>query len=338
MQRATIARADIDVLGIGNAIVDVVSRADEALISELGLERGTMTLIDEQRSEQLYAAMGPGREVSGGSCGNTIAAVAAMGGKAAYIGRVKDDQLGRIFAHDIRASGVDFASLPAADGPATARCLVFVTPDAQRTMQTYLGACVDLGPEDVDEQLVARAEVTYFEGYLYDKPAAKAACRKAADICHAHGRLLALTMSDPFCVDRWRAEFRELVKQEVDILFANEAEIMSLYEVDEFDQALQAVRQDVGFAALTRGPKGSVVVKGQEVHVIDAVPPAELVDTTGAGDLYAAGFLRGLTAGLDLAACGHLGSAAAAAIIAQYGARSVEPLLPVYDRIAGHNG
>ncbi len=334
MQSDTNGRADIDVLGIGNAIVDVVSRAEEALVAELGLERGAMTLVDEARSEELYARMGPGREVSGGSCGNTIAAIAAMGGKAAYIGRVKDDQLGRIFAHDIRAAGVEFDSALAGDGPATARCLVFVTPDAQRTMQTYLGACVDLGPEDVDEQLVARAEVTYFEGYLYDKPAAKAACRKAAEICHENGRLLALTMSDPFCVDRWRGEFRELVKHEVDILFANEAEIMSLYEVDEFDQALQAVRQDVGFAALTRGPKGSVVVKGQEVHVIDAVPPARVLDTTGAGDLYAAGFLRGLTAGLDLAACGRLGSAAAGTIIGQYGARSVEPLLPLYEEVA----
>jgi sugar/nucleoside kinase (ribokinase family) len=335
MQSDTRNRADIDVLGIGNAIVDVVSQADEALISELGLERGAMTLIDEARSEELYARMGPGREVSGGSCGNSIAAIAAMGGSAAFIGRVKNDQLGRIFAHDIRASGVAFASEPATGGPATARCLVFVTPDAQRTMQTYLGACVDLGPEDVDEALVASAEVTYFEGYLYDKPAAKAACRKAAEICHENGRLLALTMSDPFCVDRWRGEFRDLVKNEVDILFANEAEIMSLYEVDEFDRALQAVRQDVGFAALTRGPKGSVVVKGQEVHVIDAVPPARVLDTTGAGDLYAAGFLRGLTAGLDLAACGHLGSAAAAAIIGQYGARSVDPLLPLYEVVAG---
>jgi sugar/nucleoside kinase (ribokinase family) len=338
MQSDTRNRAGIDVLGIGNAIVDVVSQAEEALISELGLERGAMTLIDEARSEELYARMGPGREVSGGSCGNSIAAIAAMGGSAAFIGRVKDDQLGRIFAHDIRASGVAFTSEPATDGPATARCLVFVTPDAQRTMQTYLGACVDLGPEDVDEALVAGAEVTYFEGYLYDKPAAKAACRKAAAICHENGRLLALTMSDPFCVDRWRGEFRDLVKNEVDILFANEAEIMSLYEVDEFDQALQAVRQDVGFAALTRGPKGSVVVKGQEVHVIDAVPPARILDTTGAGDLYAAGFLRGLTAGLDLASCGHLGSAAAAAIIGQYGARSIEPLLPLYEAVAGRQG
>jgi sugar/nucleoside kinase (ribokinase family) len=334
MQLAHANQPEIDVLGIGNAIVDVVSQATEDQIVTLGLEKGAMTLVDEARSEALYARMGPGREVSGGSAGNTMAALASMGGKGAYVGRVRDDQLGRIFAHDIRAAGVAFDTAAASDGPATARCLIFVTPDAQRTMQTYLGACVDLGPEEVDEALVASAAVTYFEGYLYDKPAAKAACRKAARICHDNGRLLALTLSDPFCVDRWRGEFRALVKDEVDILFANEAEIMSLYEVDSFDQALQAVRQDVGFAALTRGPRGSVVVKGQEVHVIDAVPPGRVLDTTGAGDLYAAGFLRGLTAGCDLATCGRLGSAAAALIIGQYGARATEPLLPLFDRVA----
>jgi len=334
MQQGYVKRSEIDVLGIGNAIVDVVSQASEGQIEALGLEKGAMTLVDEARSEELYAEMGPGREVSGGSVGNSIAAIASMGGTAAYIGRVKDDQLGRIFAHDIRATGVVFDAAPASDGPATARCLIFVTPDAQRTMQTYLGACVDLGPDEVDESLVARAAVTYFEGYLYDKPAAKAACQKAAEICHNYDRLLALTLSDPFCVDRWRSEFRELVRNDVDILFANEAEIKSLYQVDTFDDALQAVRQDVGFAALTRGPKGSVVVKGQEVHVIDAVAPPQLLDTTGAGDLYAAGFLRGLTAGCDLATCGRLGSAAAALIIGQYGARAAEPLLPLFQRIA----
>jgi len=333
MRNAVSNGHDIDVLGIGNAIVDVVAQADDRLIEGLGLEKGAMTLVDEGRSEELYARMGPGREVSGGSCGNTVAAIAAMGGSAGYIGRVKDDQLGRIFAHDIRAAGVRFTATPAADGPATARCLVFVTEDAQRTMQTYLGACVDLGPDDVDADLVAGAAVTYFEGYLYDKPAAKAACSKAAEVCHRHGRQLALTLSDAFCVDRWRSEFKALVRDEVDILFANEAEIKSLYEVESFDAALQAVRRDVRFAALTRGPKGSVVVRGDEVHVIDAVPPARLLDTTGAGDLYAAGFLRGLTAGLDLAACGRLGSAAAATIIAQYGARAADPLLPLYESI-----
>lgn len=334
MHTSTSEESGFDVLGIGNAIVDVVGQADDALVAELGLERGAMTLIDEARSELLYARMGPAREVSGGSAGNTIAALAALGGRAAYIGRVKDDQLGRIFAHDIRAAGVHFAAEPAIDGPATARCLIFVTPDAQRTMQTYLGACVDLGPEDVDPALVASAAITYFEGYLYDKPAAKAACRKAAQICHEHGRRLALTLSDPFCVDRWRGEFRELIRGEVDILFANEAEILSLYEARTFDEALQAVRADVAFAALTRGAKGSVVLKGDEIHVIDAAPARQILDTTGAGDLYAAGFLRGLTAGLDLAACGRLGSAAAAAILAQYGARAGVPLLPLYEAAA----
>ncbi|MDX6748264.1 adenosine kinase [Geminicoccaceae bacterium 1502E] len=315
-----------DVLGIGNAIVDVLSHAEDALLADLGLTKGAMTLVDEARVEELYRRMGPGREVSGGSCANTMAALAALGSRAAYVGRVRDDQLGEVFAHDIRATGVTFRSAPGREGPATARCLVFVTSDAQRTMQTYLGACVELGPEDVDEELVSQSAVTYLEGYLWDRPEAKAACRKAADICHASGGKLALTLSDPFCVDRWRGEFRELVEKEVDILFANEAEITSLYEVDDFDSALQEVRRHVHFAALTRGPRGSVVVRGDEVHVIDAVAPSQVLDSTGAGDLYAAGFLHGLTAGLDLAACGRLGSLCAAEIISQYGARAERPL------------
>ena len=335
MEAALTEGRKFDVLGIGNAIVDVLSHADDSLLTELGLEKGAMTLVDEARSEHLYRRMGPGREVSGGSCANTIAAIASMGGSGAFIGRVRDDALGRIFAHDIRAAGVRFDARPQAQGPATARCLIFVTEDAQRTMQTYLGACVDLGPEDVDEALVRDARITYFEGYLYDKPAAKAACMKAADICHAAGNKLALTLSDAFCVERWRADFRKLVEERVDILFANESEIKSLYEVDSFDAALQEVRRRVGFAALTRGPKGSVVVKGDEVHVIDAVPPARLVDTTGAGDLYAAGFLQGLAAGFDLAACGRLGSAAASVIIAQYGARAEAPLRGLLDGATG---
>jgi sugar/nucleoside kinase (ribokinase family) len=244
---------------------------------------------------------------------------------------VRDDQLGAVFAHDMRAAGVDFRTPPSPTGPATARCLIFVTPDAQRTMQTYLGACVELSPEDVDEDLVAKAGITYLEGYLWDRPGAKAACRKAADICHRHGGRLALTLSDPFCVDRWRDEFLELIRSEVDILFANEAEVTSLYQVDSFDAALDHARSDVGTAALTRGPKGSIVLSGDALHIIDPVPPARLVDTTGAGDLYAAGFLRGLTAGLGLAAAGYLASAAAAQIIAQYGPRAEEPLLPLFE-------
>lgn len=333
MQIAQSPSAPIDVLGLGNAIVDVLAYAEEALVAELGLVKGAMTLVDEERVEFLYRRMGPAREVSGGSCANTMAALAALGGSPAFIGRVKADQLGQVFAHDIRAAGVAFRSRPSNHGPATARCLIFVTPDAQRTMQTYLGACIELGPEDVEEELVAAAEITYLEGYLWDRPEAKAACRTAASIAHAHGRQIALTLSDPFCVGRWREEFRALVEQEVDILFANEAEITALYEASTFDEALQQVRRHVRFAALTRGAKGSVVVRGDEVHVIDAAPVTRLVDTTGAGDLYAAGFLRGLGMGLDLAACGRLGSLCAARIIEQFGARAEQPLRPLLDQL-----
>lgn len=324
-----------DVLGIGNAIVDILAYAEDELVAELGLARGAMTLIDEERSAFLYRRLGPAREVSGGSCANTIAAVASLGGRAAFIGRVRDDQLGQVFGHDIRAAGVTFRNAPSASGPATATSMIFVSPDGQRTMNTYLGACVELGPDDVDAQLVAGASITYLEGYLWDRPEAKAACRKAASICHEAGKTLALTLSDGFCVDRWRGEFRELVESQVDILFANESEIVSLYEAASFDEALQQVRRHVDFAALTRGAKGSVVVRGAEVHVIDPVAPERLLDTTGAGDLYAAGFLRGLTLGRDLATCGRLGSACAAAIIAQFGARSERPLLPLIERVSG---
>lgn len=324
-----------EVLGIGNAIVDILAYAEEDLVAELGLVRGAMSLIDEDRSAFLYRRLGPAREVSGGSCANTMAAVASLGGRAAYIGRVRDDQLGRVFGHDIRAAGVTFRNPPSPTGPSTATSMIFVTPDGQRTMNTYLGACVELGPDDVDPELVAGASITYLEGYLWDRPDAKAACRKAAAICHDAGKKLALTLSDGFCVDRWRAEFRELVEGQVDILFANESEITSLYEVDSFDDALQQVRRHVHFAALTRGAKGSVVVRGEEVHVIDAVPPERVLDTTGAGDLYAAGFLRGLTLGLDLADCGRLGSACAATIIAQFGARPERPLVPLLDEARG---
>jgi sugar/nucleoside kinase (ribokinase family) len=335
MHSAPTAPARFDVLGLGNAIVDVLARADDALIRELGLVKGAMTLISEEQVEFLYRRMGPAREVSGGSCANTMAAIASLGGSAAYIGRVRDDQLGHVFAHDIRAAGVTFRTAASRHGPATARSLIFVTDDAQRTMQTYLGACVDLAPEDVDEELVTAAGITYLEGYLWDRPSAKEACLKAAALTRAAGGRIALTLSDPFCVDRWRGEFRALVEDEVDILFANEAEITSLYEVEDFDSALQEVRRRVDFAALTRGAKGSVVVRGEEIHVIDPVPPDRLVDTTGAGDLYAAGFLRGLTAGLDLRRCGRLASLAASAILGQYGPRSAVPLLPLFARVAG---
>jgi len=315
--------ADIryDVTGIGNAIVDVLSQSDDAFLSTHGLSKGHMMLIDEAQAAKLYDAMGPGVESSGGSAANTLAAVAALGSRAAFVGKVRDDELGRIFRHDIRAIGVDFDTEPASSGPQTALCLILVTPDAQRTMNTYLGACIELGPEDVDEDVIAASRVTYLEGYLWDPPQAKEAFVKAMRTAHAAGRIVSLSLSDGFCVDRHRAEFLELVEHQVDILFANEQEIMSLYQVDEFDAALQAVRGHCDIAALTRSEKGSVIVSGDEVHVIDAQKVDQVVDTTGAGDLYAAGFLAGLAQGRNLHDCGQMGSVAAAEIVSHMGAR-----------------
>ncbi|HYD08415.1 MAG TPA: adenosine kinase, partial [Reyranella sp.] len=250
-----------DVLGIGNAIVDVISRADDAFLAKHALTKGSMMLIDEARAETLYAAMGPGVEVSGGSCGNTMAGIASLGGTGAYIGKVKKDQLGAVFSHDLKSIGVAFDTPQATAGPATARCLILVTPDAQRTMNTYLGACTGLGPADIDTKVVAAAQVTYVEGYLWDAPEAKKAVLKAFDAAHAAGRLVSITLSDSFCVDRYREEFRELIRNKVDILFGNEAEIKSLYQVDSFEQALEAARKEAKIAALTRSEKGSVVIK-----------------------------------------------------------------------------
>jgi sugar/nucleoside kinase (ribokinase family) len=313
--------AQYDVVGIGNAIVDVIARADDAFLKEKKLAKGAMTLIDEAQADALYAAMGPGTESSGGSAANTMAGIASLGGKGAFFGKVKSDQLGTVFAHDIRAIGVSFESKPATAGPATARCLIFVTPDAQRTMNTYLGACVNLGPEDVDEAVVKNARVTYLEGYLWDPPRAKEAFVKAAEVAHAAGRKVSLSLSDAFCVDRHRAEFRDLVKGHVDILFANESEITSLYEVEGFDAALQQVRGSCEIACLTRSEKGSLIVAGEEVHVIDAERVGAVTDTTGAGDLYAAGFLYGWTHGYGLARAGRIASLAAAEAISHVGAR-----------------
>jgi sugar/nucleoside kinase (ribokinase family) len=315
------AQAQIDVVGIGNAIVDVIAKADDAFLVANSLNKGLMTLIDAKRADELYARMGPGREISGGSCANTMAGIAALGGKAAYIGKVRDDQLGQVFRHDIGAAGVRFETKAAPDGPPTARCLILVTPDAQRTMNTFLGACVNLGPEDVEKSMIASAAITYMEGYLWDPPRAKEAFVRAAKLAHAAKRRVALTLSDPFCVDRHRQSFQALVKDHIDILFANEAEITSLYQASGFDSALQAVRGHCEIAVLTRGPKGSVIVSGDEVHVIDAAPVKQVVDTTGAGDLYAAGFLRTLTMGGTLARCGRVASLAAAEAISHFGAR-----------------
>jgi sugar/nucleoside kinase (ribokinase family) len=323
--------AGIDVVGLGNAIVDVIAEADERLLERLALAKGTMTLIERDRMAAIYRHMGPGIEMSGGSCANTMAALAALGGRAAYVGKVRNDQLGEVFAHDIRASGVAFATAPLADGPPTARCLILVTPDAQRTMATFLGACVELGPDDVDEGTVGAARVAYLEGYLWDRPDAKAACLKAASIAHDHGRRVALSLSDPFCVDRWRDEFAGLIADHVDILIGNEAEVCSLYRVDRLDAAIERVRREVPIAALTRSAEGSVLVAGGSTEWIAATPIARVVDTTGAGDLYAAGLLYGLTHDLPLAACGRLGALCAAAVLGHYGARADRPLAPLVE-------
>jgi len=324
--------ADLDVVGIGNALVDVLSQAGEDFLAAQGLIKGAMQLVDEPRARQLYAAMGPAVEVSGGSAANTIVGVASFGGRAHYVGKVRDDQLGEVFSHDLRAVGVGYSTPAATSGPPTGRCLIVVTPDAQRTLTTYLGASSHLGPADVDRDLVAGAGILYLEGYLFDPPEAQRAFRAAAGIAHAAGRRVALTLSDPFCVDRHRAAFLELVEHHVDILFANEAEIRSLYAAPDFDAALQQVRRHCAVAALTRSERGSVVVAGDEVHVIDAHPVEAVVDTTGAGDLYAAGFMVGLSRGLDLATCGRLGSLAAGEVISHVGARPQTPLIELVGR------
>src|SRR5215471_3942662 len=321
MSSAALDVARIDVVGIGNAIVDVIARAEEPFIAAQGFAKGSMNLIDAARAEALYAAMGPALESSGGSAGNTMAGVASLGSHGAYIGKVRDDQLGAVFRHDMTAIGVSFDTPAAVSGPATARCLIMVTPDGQRTMGTYLGACVELRPDDIDEALIGAAQVTYLEGYLFDPPQAQNAFYKAAAIAHAAGRRVALSLSDPFCVGRHRAAFLDLVQGEVDILFANEAEICSLYETNDFAEAAKAVRGHVGVAALTRSEHGSVVLADGEEHVVTAAPVARVVDTTGAGDLYAAGFLVGLIRGLLLPTCGRVGSLCAAEIISHVGAR-----------------
>ncbi|HYM15006.1 MAG TPA: adenosine kinase [Dehalococcoidia bacterium] len=320
------ANPEYDLVGIGNAMVDVIAHADDAFLAAQGLEKGAMTLIDAARAEHLYALMPPGIEASGGSAGNTMAAFASLGGRGAYIGKVSDDQLGQVFRHDIRAAGVAFDVPPARSGEPTGRCLIVVTDDAQRTMQTFLGAGRDLEPADVDDELIARSAVTYMEGYLWDPPGAKQAFLKAARIAHGAGRRVSISLSDPFCVERHREEFVDLVAHHVDILFANEHEIMSLYRAQTFDEALQRVRNACEVAALTRSAKGSVIVAGDELHVIDAEPMPQIVDSTGAGDAYAAGFLFGLAGGRPLAVCGRIGGVAAAEVISHVGARPAQPL------------
>ncbi|MEO3997734.1 adenosine kinase [Mesorhizobium sp. CAU 1732] len=311
-----------DVLCIGNAIVDIIARCDEAFLSENGIIKGAMNLIDAERAELLYSRMGPAIEASGGSAGNTAAGVASFGGRVAFFGKVSSDHLGGIYTHDIRAQGVAFDTAPLASEPPTARSMIFVTPDGERSMNTYLGACVELGPEDVEEHKAQGAKVTYFEGYLWDPPRAKEAIRLTAQHAHAAGREVSMTLSDSFCVDRYRDEFLELMRSgTVDIVFANESELKALYQTSSFEAGLEAIRKDCKLAAVTRSEHGSVVVRGDETVAVDAIEIAELVDTTGAGDLYAAGFLHGYTTGRSLADCGRLGSLAAGLVIQQVGPR-----------------
>lgn len=316
----------LDVCGIGNAIVDVLSHCDLAFVERMKLNKGTMTLIDADRAEELYKAMGPAVEVSGGSCGNTIAGIASLGGRAAYIGKVGNDQLGGIFRHDMRASGVYFETPSASSTTPTARSMIFVTPDAERTMNTYLGACVELTPEDVDPAVVTRSKVTYLEGYLWDPPLAKQAFLKAAELAHGAGREISLSLSDPFCVRRYLTEFQDLVKNHVDILFANEHEIMALWETQNFDAAVKATQQHCALAAITRSAKGSVILSETQVTEVPAWPVPRVVDVTGAGDLYAAGFLFGYTQGRDHADSARIASLAAAEVISHFGARPETPL------------
>jgi len=310
-----------DVLGVGNAIVDVLARVDDAFVETHGLAKDAMLLIDEARAVELYAAMPPGQEISGGSAANTLAGVASLGARGAYIGKVAKDQLGEVFAHDLRAAGVDYDTAPLEGGPATARCLIAVPPDARRAMNTFLGASALLADDDIDPELVKASTVTFLEGYLFDRPEAKTAFVRAAEIAQANDRRVALTLSDIFCVERHRDSFRQLVKNHIDVLFANEAELKSLYQVDDFDAALAAVRAETRVAAVTRSEKGAVIVSGDTEVRVPAGDVAEVSDTTGAGDLFAAGFLSAYARGMDLESCGRFGVIAASEIISHIGAR-----------------
>jgi adenosine kinase len=311
-----------DVLGIGNAIVDVIARTEDDFLVRHRMNKGSMTLIDEPRAEAIYASMGPAIEISGGSAANTIAGVASFGARGAFVGKVKDDTLGKAFSHNIRATGVTFTTPLATDGPSTARCYVLVTPDGERTMNTYLGAAQNLSPADLDEKQIAAAGIIYMEGYLWDPPKAKDAFRKAAEIAHRAGRTVALTLSDSFCVDRYPDEFLNLMRTgQVDLVFANESELRSLYQTADFDTALAAVRGDVKLAAVTRSEKGCVVVSREANEAVRAAPIDKFVDATGAGDLFAAGFMVGLARGQDHRTAAQLGALAAAEVIQHLGAR-----------------
>jgi sugar/nucleoside kinase (ribokinase family) len=319
-----------DVIGIGNAIVDIIGHCDDAFLTRHGAPKGHMRLVDAQTVEALYADMGPAVEISGGSVANSMVGLSSFGGRAAFIGKIADDEFGRIFAHDIRAAGVAYetkpASAPRNGGAPTARCLVLVTPDGERTMSTFLGVSPELDNGAIDAGMIASAGIVYLEGYLFDRDAAKAAFREAAAIAAKAGRKVALSLSDSFCVNRHRAEFLALVRDSVDILFANESEITALYETTSFEEAARRARKDTSLAVLTRSAKGSLILAGGEAVEVAIERVAKVVDTTGAGDLYAAGFLFGHTLGLPHAASGRLGSLAAAEIISHLGARPGQSL------------
>jgi len=315
------AEYKFDTTCIGNAIVDVLAKIEDDFLLQENLVKNSMNLIDEERAEDLYSKMGTAVEISGGSAGNTAAGVASLGGRSNYIGKVRNDQLGAIFAHDIQAIGVNFETAKSEEGAATARSFILVTPDAHRTMNTYLGACVELGPEDIDPAMIAGSEVTYMEGYLWDPEGGKAAFRKAAQISHEASKRVSLTLSDSFCVGRYRDEFIDFIEGGVDILFANEDEIKSLYQTDNLAEAIAAVREKVEIACVTRSKEGSVIIQGEATLDIEADTSIEVVDTTGAGDLYASGFLFGFTNGYSLADSGRIASLAAAEIISHIGAR-----------------
>jgi len=311
-----------DVLTVGNAIVDIIARCDDQFLIDNAITKAAMNLIDAERAELLYSRMGPAIEASGGSAGNTAAGIANFGGKAAYFGKVAKDQLGEIFTHDIRALGVHYQTAPKETFPPTARSMIFVTEDGERSMNTYLGACVELGPEDVEPDVVADAKVTYFEGYLWDPPRAKEAIRECARIAHENGREVSMTLSDSFCVGRYREEFLELMRSgTVDIVFANRQEALSLYETDDFEEALTRIARDCKIAAVTMSEEGAVILRGGERYEVAAIELEELVDTTGAGDLFASGFLYGYTQGRELKDCGRLGCLAAGTVIQQIGPR-----------------
>lgn len=321
----------IDVVGIGNALVDVISHETDQMVADHGLVKGSMNLIETERAEKLYADMGAGVEVSGGSAANTMVGVASFGGSAAYFGKVCDDQLGEVFLHDLKATGVEPVAGPATEGAPTGRCLILVTPDAERTMNTYLGASVEMHPGDIDDAVVARAREVYLEGYLWDRPDPQEAMLRVARVARESGARVSLTLSDSFCVDRHRESFLLLIDDEIDLLFANTDEIISLYEVDDLDAAVARVRRHCDLAAITMGAAGSLVVTPEATIEIPAEPVARVVDTTGAGDLYAAGFLFGLARELPLELCGRLASIAAAEVIGHVGAR---PAITLHDAVA----